>query len=90
MPENEDAWELWTLAGTQWRVGFSVVGLDFPAVFQIAELHGIEMTPNLFQKLKVLEIATLKKQNDKGEEGKDGVEGSPNRRISKRRSNSGV
>lgn len=90
LPENEEAWELWNLAGTQWRVGFSVVGMDFPAVFQIAELYGIEMTPCLFQKLKTLELATLKNQDNRREEGEDGEKRSADSCIGQRPGNAGI
>jgi hypothetical protein len=55
-----DAWELWNAAGTQWRVSaFAVIGLDYPAVFQLAEIYGITIIPALHQKIQVLERCTL-------------------------------
>src|SRR5690554_1446570 len=62
LPENREAWTLWILANTQWRVsGFSPIGLDYPAVFQIAEIYGIQVTPALFFKLKSLELQEINK-----------------------------
>jgi hypothetical protein len=47
---------------TQWRVSFGgLVGLDYPAMFQMAEFLGIEMSPGTLAKVKALEIATLKR-----------------------------
>lgn len=68
MPENLKAWYLWTLVNSQWRAGgFSIIGLDFPAVFQIAGLYGIEINPGMFQKLRALEVEELKRV-DKNEQ----------------------
>jgi hypothetical protein len=50
------------LANTQWRMnGIMPVGMDFPAVIQIAEINLIEVTPALFQKMKLLEESSLNK-----------------------------
>jgi hypothetical protein len=38
------------------------VGLDYPAVFQIAEVNLIEVTPVMFQKIKLLETCQLTKE----------------------------
>ncbi len=61
MPENADAWDLWNLCSTQWRVGFSLVGLDYLAVYETAKIHEIEMTPQLHQKIRVLERFELER-----------------------------
>lgn len=67
MDENQQAWFLWSLVDTQWRVAaFSIVGLDYPAVFQIAKLYDIEVTPALHQKIRLLEIQELKSQKKPG------------------------
>lgn len=51
------------LANTQWRIqGLVPVGLDFPAVFQIAEVNLVEVTPALFQKMRLLETCQLTKE----------------------------
>ncbi len=67
LPENKLAWELWLLSSTQWRVGFSLVGLDWPAVIEIAKIHGIRITPAIFNKIKALEHYELKRYNTKEE-----------------------
>jgi hypothetical protein len=66
LKENIDVFDLWDAAGTQWRSGgFSVVGLDYPAVYKIAEVIGIEETPILHQKLRILESLQLRKWSKK-------------------------
>jgi hypothetical protein len=60
LPENREAWRLWMLAATQWRFqGVMPIGLDYPAVFEIAAVNLIEVTPALFQKLRWLEAYQL-------------------------------
>lgn len=63
LPENELAWKLWELVQTQWRAGWSLVGLDYPAVLAVAKLHGIKMTPELFGRIQALEWDVLKDAN---------------------------
>ena len=40
-----------------------MIGLDFPAVFEIAERLGIEDTPGLILRIKALESAELSRAN---------------------------
>jgi len=48
---------LWSLCQTQWRTcSVGLVGLDWPAVLQIAALHGITVGPSMFRKIQALEI----------------------------------
>lgn len=68
-PINKDAWELWLLSCTQWRAGWTIIGLDWPAVIEIAKIHGIRITPAIFCKIKALESFELKRHNKK--EGED-------------------
>lgn len=66
MEENGDVWQIWQAARTQWRVGMDrLVGLDYPAVFQLAAILDIEITPCLLKKLDALETYTLKCQQEK-------------------------
>lgn len=44
------------------------VGLDYNAVFLIADVLGVEMTPGNLMKLKVMEAEYLKAQTPKGGE----------------------
>lgn len=68
LPENIPVWNLWLLVQTQWRVGGIVlIGLDYAAVFRVAELHGLQMTPQVFEGLQCLEYDTLEEQRDKME-----------------------
>ncbi len=53
------------MSNTQWRVGWSVVGIDWPAVIDIAKIHGIRITPAIFRKIKALEAFELKRCNAK-------------------------
>jgi len=51
------------MCATQWRVSMAGrVGLDYNAVFKVAEALAIEITPGLIRKLQALECATL--END--------------------------
>jgi hypothetical protein len=66
LPANEDAWELFEAAGTQWRSsGFSFIGLDYTAVYQIAAVMGIDSTATLHEKVRILESITLERINKK-------------------------
>lgn len=49
---------------TQWRVAWGLVGLDYPAVMAVAQVHGIPMTPEIFAGLQVLEYDALEEQHD--------------------------
>ncbi|MBA2881834.1 hypothetical protein HNR65_002165 [Desulfosalsimonas propionicica] len=60
MAQNADAWELYNVAATQWRFGPNgITGLDFPAVFELAEIMEIEKSADLLRKLKALETSAL-------------------------------
>ena len=62
---------MWLAVDTQWRVAaFAVVGLDFPAVFAIAELFEIPVDKGLFQKLKLLESYDLERSRKKEGDGR--------------------
>lgn len=67
MPGNLEAWSLWLAVQTQWRVSFGgLVGLDYPAMFQMAEFMGIEMSAGTLAKIKALEMATLNRPDKAG------------------------
>jgi hypothetical protein len=62
IPENQEAWELWIGVGTQWRAGaFSLVGLDYNALYLVADTLLIDMTPAMLYKIQFLEHQSLKK-----------------------------
>ena len=59
---NADAWELWLSVNTQWRGGgMGIVGLDYPAVWAMAERLEIEMSNCVMGKIRALENAVLMK-----------------------------
>ena len=65
MEENLDAWELALACQTQLRTSFGgLVGLDYNAVFHVADVLGIEVTPGTLRKLRALERELLKRGND--------------------------
>lgn len=47
---------------SQWRVSMSgLVGLDYPAVFQVAEALAVEMTPGMIKKIQALERKVMQR-----------------------------
>lgn len=62
LDEARDAWTLWCRVSTQWRVGMDVVGLDYTAVFAVADVYGLKMTPELLEGLQVLELDYLQER----------------------------
>ena len=64
MEQNAEAWELWQMVNTQWRAGgMGIIGLDYPAVWTMAKMIEIEMTPCLMMKIQKLEYAVLESMN---------------------------
>jgi len=64
MPANRDAWDLWIYSRTQVRSGgMGPIGLDYPAVWQVADILGIPITPALLNKIRILEMEWLKRAN---------------------------
>ena len=59
MPENEETLMLWRAVRTQWRVGMSLVGLDYNVLFAMADRMEIDLSPCMFKKIQALEAATL-------------------------------
>ena len=59
-----DAWELWQLIQTQWRVSFAgLTGLDYLSVKEVAGVMGIDWGEDNFLKIKGLEWHELYKQS---------------------------
>lgn len=56
---NAQAWELWQKVQTQWRVGLTLIGLDYTAVISVATIFGTSITPELLEKIQTLEYDTL-------------------------------
>lgn len=65
MPANMAIWGFWVRVNGQWRIGFNGrVALDWPAVFQMAEFFGTELTWNDYHKLAALEAETLRRDRE--------------------------
>ncbi len=61
LPENRTIWRLWSNVQTQWRTSFGgLVGLDYTAVYQVAEMFRLEWNPRLWNGLRLLEMHYLK------------------------------
>ncbi|MBW1778748.1 MAG: DUF1799 domain-containing protein [Deltaproteobacteria bacterium] len=78
LPENEDAVEIFFECSTQWRAGIGgVIGLDYPAVFQVAEALNIPITREVMAKIQHLERRTLdsvaQKKKEKTLKGKNAL-----------------
>lgn len=61
-PENREAWGLWLVMQTQWRVGMGgATGLDYAAMQATLGLTGVKKKqwPEMFQLIRAMEIATL-------------------------------
>jgi hypothetical protein len=64
MGENQEAWYLWKHTQTQIRTSFAgVVGLDYTAMQQVAEVLGIALDLAMLHKIQVLEGLLLKEAN---------------------------
>jgi len=65
LPGNYEAWELWNAVTTQWRVGSMgiLLGLDYTAMFAVADILGIDMTPAILTKIRVLESKVIADRN---------------------------
>lgn len=68
---NIEAMELWVAVSTQWRVGMALVGLDYNAVFLMAENMQIDLSPCMWNKIRAMEAHVLKEsRNHDGRDGK--------------------
>jgi len=60
-PENWQSVQVWTRAQTQWRMGFGgPTGLDYNGVEAVMRQMKIEDTGDCFDRIQVLEAATLR------------------------------
>lgn len=72
-PEHYELWaehvpavDLFLRAGTQWRsLGEAVMGLDYGAVLQLAQLYDVPDLPRTLEDLQVMEIAARDRINDR-------------------------
>ena len=71
LPENEDIWAVWALAGRQWRSGgMGWFALDWPAVQRCATWVGVDVrVPRVRAGLSRLESETLKRQAETAKHG---------------------
>lgn len=61
MDENQEAWLLWRHTQTQLRTSFAgVVGLDYGALRQVAEVLGLTLDLAMLHKIQALEGVLLK------------------------------
>lgn len=66
-PGNIDAWNLWQAVETQWNLvagmgGGALIGLNYPAMYQVAGSLEIEISACLLAKIKCLEGHLVGKQ----------------------------
>lgn len=56
--ENTETWELWSYCAGQVRIsGLSdIIGIDYNALFQVATVLGIEVTPGVLKKINAMEM----------------------------------
>lgn len=69
MDENQEAWALWRHIQTQVHTSFAgVVGIDYVAVRQVAEVLGIDLDLAMLHKVQTLEgvmLQEVSKRNGK-------------------------
>ena len=66
MDANNEAWYLWRHVQTQIRTSFSgIVGLDYPAMMQVAAILGIELDAAMLHKIQALEGVLLEEVRPK-------------------------
>ena len=60
MDENQEAWALWRHIQTQVRTSFAgVVGIDYVAAREVAEVLGIDLDLAMLHKVQTLESVML-------------------------------
>lgn len=70
--ENWDALVLFMRCQTQWTVGGmgQRVGLNYPGVECVARLSAVELTPDRFDQLQLLEMTVINELNRRASSGK--------------------
>ena len=64
MDENQEAWALWRHIQTQVRTSFAgVVGVDYVAARQVAEVLGVDLDLAMLHKVQTLEGVMLQEVN---------------------------
>lgn len=65
-PEAYFALDVWDSCQTQWRVGpVGATGLDYQGVKDVAEILGIDLTPEVFGFIQQLELAAIEEMPEK-------------------------
>jgi hypothetical protein len=56
--ENTETWELWSYCSAKVRTrGLGdIIGIDYNALFQVAIVLGIEVTPGILKKINAMEM----------------------------------
>lgn len=64
LEENVETYQLWRYCNTQLLTSFGgVIGIDYNAVFKVAEVLCIEVTPAVLAKIRALEDVMVKEVN---------------------------
>lgn len=70
LAENVPVLELFARCCTQWRTsGFGVTGLDYPALYLVAQTLNVPVTRTLLDKIRRLERAELARMNERAGNG---------------------
>lgn len=64
MPSLLPTVRLWLAVQTQWRVGWDVIGLDYTALNLAAQWLRIEITPEVFRHIQLMEGIVLKARRE--------------------------
>lgn len=66
LQENQESWYLWSKLQTQWNVGYAgLIGLNYQSIELLAEIEAIDLTPSIMNKIRTLELETLKNEREK-------------------------
>jgi hypothetical protein len=65
MSQNIEAMALWLSVQTQWRGGFSLIGLDYNTLYREAARLEIDLSPCMMNKIQCLERCVLQAQGKK-------------------------
>ncbi len=66
--EAREALRLWNVVQSQWRIGMAgATGLDYPAVYRVAETIGVEIDDDVLSLLQALEAEQIESWGEKAE-----------------------
>lgn len=67
-PENWETVIMFSRLSTQWNINYStVIGLNYPAVFEMMRFYKVEDQEEVFEGIRIMELAALKVLNRKKE-----------------------